>query len=114
MRIKVYSIAVALSFLGTVSVPQAARAQIALGGTEWEADDDCIFDFASFYADGTAKIVSFYSSDNANDPNEGRETKLSASWTLDGAKLSVKFPEFPDESLFGTIDDAGIHVTYNW
>ena len=114
MRVKGYSVAAALGFVAMVLAPQAAHAQVALGGTEWEADPDCIFDFVSFYADGTAKIVSFYSSDNPNDPDEGRETKLQATWALDGAKLGVKIPEFPNESLLGTVDDAGIHVTYNW
>jgi hypothetical protein len=114
MRIKGYSIAVALSVVGMFSAPQPARAQTALGGTEWEADDECTFDFVSFYVDGTAKVIAFYDSSDPNDPNEGKETKLAATWSLDGAKLSMKFPDFPNDSLFGTVDDSGIHVTYNW
>jgi hypothetical protein len=114
MHTKVYSLALVLAALTTFSASHAARAQTALGGTEWEADDECIFDFVSFSVDGTAKVIAFYDSSDPNDPNEGKETKLAATWSLDGVKLSMKFPDFPNESLFGTVDDSGIHVTYNW
>ena len=95
-----------------LAFPQPAAGQPALGGTDWEANTDCIFDFLHFYADGTSKMIHFNS--NEGDPNLGNEIKLPGTWVFDGARLSVKFNDFPNDSLVGSFEGSDLKVTYTW
>ena len=95
-------------------IPGPVRAQPALGGTDWEADPDCIFDFMHLYEDGSSKLITFYDSGDENDPNEGKEIKLPGTWAFDGTTLTVKFNDLPNESLVGTFNGSNLDVTYNW
>ena len=97
-----------------LAVPQPVGAQPALSGTDWEADPDCIFDFMHFYENGSVKMITFYDSGDENDPNEGKEIKLSGTWAFDGTGLSVKFNDLPNETLIGAFDGSDLHVTYSW
>jgi hypothetical protein len=97
-----------------LALPAPAGAQPALGGTDWEADPDCIFDFLHLYQDGSSKLITFYDSGNENDPNEGKEIKLPGTWAFDGTTLSVKFSDFPDETLTGAFNGSDLEVTYSW
>jgi hypothetical protein len=109
VRIKDYSIAVALSVVGMFSVPQAAGARSAPGGngTHWQTNSDCPFDYLSFFDDGTVRIA-------VVDEDSGDETYSKGTWALSGAKLSIKFPDDPYGGVVGTFDGPRLQMNYNW
>lgn len=104
MQLKAYFIA-AFFALSTMTMSQPSHAQPALGGTDWEADDDCLFYGLHFSGDGTGKIITIV---------DDGELKTPITWVLEGARLSVKFPDNPDESMVGDFDGAGLRVTDHW
>ena len=71
--------AIAAIVAGVFCAPGHA-AEMDLAGTDWDATNDCNFDGMGFSPGG---VVDIY--DTAHNDHD------TASWTLDGNKLSVKF-----------------------
>lgn len=123
MRAKLYSLAIGLSAIATLSFGQSARAEVVLAGTNWNSVakllpdgyySNCHINRIELGGDGTAEMT--FDDHGTMDMDDG-------TWTLDGANLTfgyvgrfdpASYERFADEKLAGTYANGKLELAHSW